>query len=249
MFNRPVLFLAILAASAGIPYALNHPQLGKSLREQWTHWTSSGATPSALSNFSAAGGGNAATTTTDNSDWWSWLSASSAPPQEILPPVAPVFDFQEIFRLDVQPEHILHRWPRVTTTLAENDLQGLRVPLVTGPNVDDLTGSLTYYFDKQRVCQRLSFQGTTGDPRRLVMLTTMLYELQAVPSLNAGLFVKVKSNKPESLLQIDYAPVVKATNPHQTAALMLELNRPQSPYGLSAESQQRLSFHQHTNRW
>ena len=242
MFNRPFLFLGVLAAAAVIPYVLNNPELSKTIRTQWRGLTGS---PPVAADYSFSG---PPITPTTGSGVWSWLGSNSQQP-EVLPPAAPVFDFAEVLRLDVPPEFVIQRWPRVTTVLAEHDLQGLRVPLVTGPNVDDITGSLTYYFDKQRVCQRVTLQGTTGDPRRLIMLVTMAYEMQAVPSLNAGLYVVVKSNQPQSLLQVDYAPVVKATTPHQAASLALELNRPKSTYGLSAEGKQRLTYHQQTNRW
>jgi hypothetical protein len=245
MFSRPLLFVAILVAAAGIPYVLNNPQLKNKLAEQW-QLISKGQS-AANADYPATTFTTTPTASTSGG-MLSWLT-SSAEPQPLLPPPPPVFDFAEVLRLDVPPEFVVQRWPRVTTVLAESDLQGLRVPLVTGPNVDDLTGSLTYYFDKQRICQRVTFQGTSGDPRRLVMLCTMLHEMQGVPSLNAGLYVRVKSNQPESLLQVDYAPVVKLTSPHQAAALTLELNRPKSQYGMSTEAKQRLVFHQQTNRW
>ena len=38
----------------------------------------------------------------------------------------------EVLRFDLTPDWILHRWPRVSTGLAQLDLQGYRVPLVSG---------------------------------------------------------------------------------------------------------------------
>ena len=49
--------------------------------------------------------------------------------------------------------------------LAELDVQGYRVPLVTGTSRDDLAGSLTYYFDKTHHVTHIHFRGTTGDPQ------------------------------------------------------------------------------------
>ena len=43
-----------------------------------------------------------------------------------------VHDFKEIFRFDLTPSQIMDRWGQVTTGLSELNLQGYRVPLVTG---------------------------------------------------------------------------------------------------------------------
>ena len=48
----------------------------------------------------------------------------------------------------------MRRWPRVTT-VPQFALAGLRVPLVTGTQIDDLAGSLTYYFDRTDQVQRI----------------------------------------------------------------------------------------------
>ncbi|HEV3024657.1 MAG TPA: DUF6690 family protein, partial [Pirellulales bacterium] len=58
----------------------------------------------------------------------------------------PVVDVQQAFRFDVTSAWVLGRWPRVSAGLSQLDLQGYRVPLVTGTKPDDLAGSLTYYF-------------------------------------------------------------------------------------------------------
>ena len=63
---------------------------------------------------------------------------------------------------------VLARWPRVSTRLANLDLQGYRVPLVSGTADGDLAGSLTYYFNSQQRVQRITFIGSTGDARPLV---------------------------------------------------------------------------------
>ena len=67
-------------------------------------------------------------------------------------------DLGEVIRFDGSPEWVMARWPRVTAGLANLDLQGYRVPLVSGTAQDDLAGSLTYYFDRnqQVAAHRLS---------------------------------------------------------------------------------------------
>ncbi len=86
--------------------------------------------------------------------------------------------FEEVFRLDVNSAWLMARWPRVSTGLAELDLHGYRVSLVTGKREDDLAGALTYYYDKNQVIQKMTFRGVTGDPRRLVHFCTSQYQLE-----------------------------------------------------------------------
>ena len=92
-------------------------------------------------------------------------SSPSARPDDFEPGIeGPSFqELHEVFRFDLHPKAVFARWPRVTTVLAEPALEGLRVPLVTGKDPDDLSGALTYYFDQQKVVQRITFQGYTGD--------------------------------------------------------------------------------------
>jgi len=57
---------------------------------------------------------------------------------------------------------VISRWPRVSAGLAELQLQGYRVPLVSGTTANDLAGALTYYFNSRQQVQRITFQGTTA---------------------------------------------------------------------------------------
>ena len=75
------------------------------------------------------------------------------------------YDLGEVINFGATPSWIMTRWPRVTVGLAELDMQGYRVPLVTGTKYDDLAGSLTYYFDQDQRVKLIHFRGTTGDPR------------------------------------------------------------------------------------
>ena len=76
----------------------------------------------------------------------------------------------EVLRFDVTVDWITRHWPRVSTGLPQVQLQGYRVPLVTGTKLSDVAGSLTYYFDSRQQAQRITLRGTTGDPRALVAL-------------------------------------------------------------------------------
>ena len=68
-------------------------------------------------------------------------------------------------------------WPQVATGLGQLQLQGYRVPLVSGTTEGDVAGSLTYYFNAQQQLQRIAFQGNTGDPRNLIVLLRSRYQL------------------------------------------------------------------------
>ncbi|MBM4003992.1 MAG: hypothetical protein FJ295_12025 [Planctomycetes bacterium] len=168
------------------------------------------------------------------------LSNGSARPDDFEPGIeGPSFqELHEVFRFDLHPKAIFARWPRVTTVLAEPALEGLRVPLVTGKDPDDLSGALTYYFDQKKVVQRITFQGYTGDEHRLVELATELFGMKTIPTLGAGLYMVSWNGKPRSVLRLTFAPVVRANDPHHRIEVMLEINRPRAYYSLSKEFQE-----------
>lgn len=151
-------------------------------------------------------------------------------------------DLPQVMRFDVSPRWVTSNWTRVTTVLGDLHLEGLRVPLVTGTDANDLAGSLTYYFDGQQRVQRITFRGTTGDERKLVQFVNQYYGLQPQPSLAAGLYLKTWNRNPTSGLLIRHASVVQANMPHHRMEVALELNRPDMHFGLSDEFRQFLSF-------
>ena len=77
-----------------------------------------------------------------------------------------VQDPSSVFHFQITPEWIVAHWPAVSTGLAQLQLEGYRVPLVTGTARHDLAGSLTYYFNAEQKLQQITFVGTTGDPDR-----------------------------------------------------------------------------------
>ena len=79
-----------------------------------------------------------------------------------------MLDAGSVFRFEITPEWILAHWPSVSTGLAQLQLEGYRVPLVTGTGQQDVAGALTYYFDARQRLQRINFVGVSGDPRRLI---------------------------------------------------------------------------------
>ena len=161
----------------------------------------------------------------------------------------PVTELNEIFRFNVTPEWIMFRWPRVTTQLADLELNGLRVPLVTGTSKYDLAGSLTYYFDKKQQLQRISFRGFTDDETKLVELVTKRCGLRPVSTLARGLYLVKWSGKPRSALRIRTAAIVRADAPYTRLDVELELNRPGPGYRLSKAFEQSLEEDRGKNIW
>lgn len=143
---------------------------------------------------------------------------------------AEVGQFWEVLRFDVTPSFVTDRWPCVTTSLYELDLQGFRVPLVTGTDPDDLAGSLTYYFNQQRLLQRITFAGTTGDYRRLLQLLTDHYGFVSRPTNtpNVILFEVPSSKQATSYLWIRPVDVLRADQPLNRFQLTLVMERPSS---------------------
>jgi hypothetical protein len=137
-------------------------------------------------------------------------------------------DLAEVLQFDAGPDWVIARWPRVSAALAELDVQGYRVPLVTGTGPDDLAGSLTYYFDKNRRVAQISFHGTTGDPRKLIALVTSRYSfLQQQTDDPALSLYQVKWNgKPLSELRIRPARVLRADQPNSRYEVDLAMKRP-----------------------
>lgn len=133
--------------------------------------------------------------------------------------------FNEVIRFDIKPSWVTKRWARVSSSLAELGLEGYRVPVVTGSDVNDLAGSLTYYFDKQHQVQRVVFMGNTGDPARLIDFVSSEYRMTQRPSLNTGLYIHSRGGVPVNALTIKQNSVITADNPHGTYQIYLELNR------------------------
>ncbi|HLA84740.1 MAG TPA: DUF6690 family protein [Thermoguttaceae bacterium] len=166
-------------------------------------------------------------------------AASSEPDPAANVPAAPAkpripqmqtINFDEVFRFDVTTGWVLSRWARVSTGMSQLQLQGYRVPLVTGTSRDDLAGALTYYFGPEQRVRKITFNGTTGDATRLVQLVTTRYGLRRRPANDSGLFVyeaPTKKGDVQSVLRIRPTGVVKADEPHQRFHVDLLLAPPE----------------------
>jgi len=176
------------------------------------------------------------------------LALSNAPTQGYLVG-GPIQDLREVLRFDISPDWVMSRFSRVTTVLADTDLEGLRVPLVTGIGPADLAGSITYYFDGMGKLQRVMLHGFTGDATRMVATMTQHYGLQAEPSLDAGVYTRRWNGTPIHFLRLTRAPVVYSDALHHKLIVYLELNQPDLRYGISSEAQRIIDADRRTGRW
>jgi len=153
--------------------------------------------------------------------------ARPAPP--LVDPIEgpPAGSLAEVFRFDVTTAWVMGRWPRVTTGLSQLDLQGYRVPLVTGTREHDLAGALTYYFNRGQRVEKITFRGTTGDARPLVATMAQRHGLLRQPHADPAvhLYRTQPGQQTNGQLQIRPARIVRRDLPHARFEVELELNR------------------------
>jgi hypothetical protein len=139
-----------------------------------------------------------------------------------------VQDASSVFDFQITPEWIVAHWPAVSTGLAQLQLEGYRVPLVTGTAQHDLAGSLTYYFNAEQKLQQITFIGTTGDPRPLIGLLSTRFHLTRRLVNDPGLVVYEAvhyNNQPASSLRIRLAPLAQPNDPYRCYDVQLSLER------------------------
>jgi hypothetical protein len=241
---------ALIAAATGVPYVATQTEMGRE-------------TVAMVSNSVPSGsqGGPAhheverlITASSSQYRYESPLAqdlGQSQPLREDGPSIvgAPVTDLREVMRFDVTPDWVIARFSRVSTVLADVRLKALRVPIVTGTRVDDLAGTLTYYFDGTGKVQRVSMHALTGDPTRLIGAMTQHYGLTHEPTLEAGVFTKRWNGLPVHFLRLTHSSVVHADALHQKYTVFLELNQPDLPFGLSAEAKRIVEHDRMSGRW
>ncbi|MBN2216100.1 MAG: hypothetical protein JW719_01860 [Pirellulales bacterium] len=161
------------------------------------------------------------------------VAAPETPPTTpSIPPLegTQIRDFGEVFRFDVTTGWVMSRWARVSTGMSQLQLQGYRVPLVTGTARDDLAGALTYYFGPEQRVRQITFNGTTGDATRLVRLLVGRYGFHRRQANDSGLFVYEAPDQKgdiRSVLRIRPTGVVRADQPHQRFHVDLLLAPPE----------------------
>lgn len=218
MLPRPLILATLAGATIGVPYVVAH-------RSEITNRVTS--------SFAASG-----------------QSATSAPapyPGQPQPPVpfaspgstiysSPVplegarfRSLAEVFRFDLTKEWVYRNWARKSTGLADPELFGIRVPLVTGTGMSDLAGSLTYYFNSKGEVQHIAFVGRTADTTKLVQFITSTYKLQRVEApAGEQLYQTQRSGRPQSELRTQPDAVLWSTSPHGSFLVELALERPGS---------------------
>jgi hypothetical protein len=204
MFGRSFWMLLIVGAAIGIPYVV-------------TEWSKIKASVIGQSSPSAG--------TTSNVPG---ANGSNPPPVVTYPPgdpralglnppseETPMVDMAEAFRFSVSPPWVLSRWPRVSAGLPDETYHGLRVPLITGMRDDDLAGALTYYFTPTARCAKITFSGTTGDPRRVTAFMMERFGFKAFTNGQPGVQrYEIRWNgTTQSEMLIHPAAIVRATNP------------------------------------
>ena len=161
----------------------------------------------------------------------------------------PVADFRDVLRFDVTPNWVNGHFARVTTVLSELQLEGLRVPIVTGTRPDDIAGTITYFFRHDHRLQRVTMHGFTGDPTRMINLMIQHYGMKQRPTLDTGVYTVDWNGAPTSVLKVTRAPVMYADATRNQHTIFLELNQPHMDYGLSPEAQRIVNSDWSTGRW
>lgn len=233
-YKKPLAGLLLLAGAAGGPYMFFESGAGTQTGQSGLQWPGSARTPTAGIATSA--------------DGLAFADNPLNPAEHSMEQVA-IHSLQEVLRFDISPGWVLQRFPRVTTVLAETQLDGLRVPLITGTTPSDIAGTLTYSFDRYQRLQRLTVHGATGDPVRFVSELQQQYQMQQVPALGGVLYILKWNGQATSLVHIEPAPVIYADAPFSRFNIMIELNQAGLEYGLSREASQLIEAGKSVQRW
>ena len=225
----------------GVPFLIANPELRQKLSQSWSNVTDTVATDGIDLDIAAH--------TPNPSRPEDNINHHVNSPDTSLLFTPTVADFRDVFRFDVTPNWVKSRWPRVSACVTEDGMDGFRVPLVTGTDVSDLHGSLTYYFDSTHQVQRIEFYGFTGDVTRLAQLAITQFGMQAHPTHAAGLYTRDYHGRPVSALRVINASIVRSDQPHQQLQVMLELNSNQGRYQMSERFQRLLEADRLAGRW
>ncbi|MEW4453952.1 DUF6690 family protein [Bremerella sp. JC817] len=251
MFRRTIMFWTAAAASFGVPYSYYNPSVRETVQTYWNKATQVLPTGEAAPAASIGGenqpsGQNLVSVPNSFATGSSSIGGKSMGPA----PTAPVFEqLDHVINFNANPRWVMETWPRVSTTVGDLHLEGMRVPLVSGSRIDDIAGSLTYYFDQEKTLQRITFHGTTGDERRLVAMLTEHYKFELEPSISGTLYMVKWNGDPVSVLRVEPTAVINQAMPHSRLKIDLEINRPSRYYTLSPEMTQLVTRDKNAGRW
>ena len=216
MFRRTLFTATVVGAAVGGPYLVSQwPKLKANVVGKYNALTGSTNPGSAASEPSA----NSAA---------SDIGVTQYDPRLGLNPKSdetPIVDMAEAFRLDVTPNWVMSRWPRVSSNSQAEQFHGMRVALITGTHEDDLAGSLTYYFNTTQKCAEITFTGTTGEPGRLINLMISRFGFKPYNKNEPGVLrYETRWNGTTlSELTIHSAPVIHSSAPFARYKIQLLL--------------------------
>ena len=95
-------------------------------------------------------------------------------------------DLTQIFRFDLTPDQVRQGSSRVKVGPPEGKLRAYRLPLVTGTAPQDISGSLAYFFEGTQT-RRITFVGSSADPRPMIEFLRQQFGFQRVSSRNPGI--------------------------------------------------------------
>ncbi|MCA9183434.1 MAG: hypothetical protein KDA51_18365 [Planctomycetales bacterium] len=247
-YKKPLSGLMLLAGAIGGPYMVFETDAGK-LAAGGLSQLVGGSTASETSSgsLSSVNFGSGAAGSPSLADPSGYMINPATVEHDMHQPA--IHTLQEVLRFDIAPGWVLERFPRVSTVLADTQLDGLRVPLVTGTAPSDIAGTLTYSFDRYKRLQRVVVQGMTGDATRFMSELQQQYQMQQVPSLGGVLYLLSWNGKATSIVHIEPAAVIYADSPYARFKVLIELNQAGLEYGLSREAQQLLDAGKRTQRW
>ena len=266
--KKPLTAAMLLASAAGGPYLLYETDIGRQAMTGTTgilsassegsssgFWSVLGYDSSANSWNNGAYHGPIAPVAGGTQELWDYTVGvpsldqlqSANPAQPLVG--GPVRDLREVLRFDIAPGWVVQNFARVSTVLSEFNLDGLRVPVVTGTSHSDLAATITYYFDNNQQLRRINLQGLTGDPSGIASLMQQFYRLTPEASLGGHLYTTKWNGQVTSMMHVAPAPIMYDTAQHSRYAVFLELNQPDIPYGLSQEAKQILQTGHQASRW
>ncbi len=138
-----------------------------------------------------------------------------------------ISSFNRIFQCGAPRSWVQRTYDDASRTM-DQQREGLRVTLVTGDKLEDLAGSLTYWFDRQGRVERITFQGVTGNPAKLVSFAHRSQKMVARGCERDAIFVRDGKNGPLHLLHISRLPFVNVQTQYGRYEVTLELNQPGS---------------------
>jgi len=206
MFNRPMLFVSVLAAAVGVPYVLLDEHLAGTVRDGWD---------SLMGRFEE-----------EKDEALAQMHAANYKPVSGTPGNAVPTPIEQVFRFDLTPQWVASRWPRVSTVAGSDpDQLGMRVVLVTGTRPDDIAGSLSYFFDRHHQLQRITFSGSTRDPRRLLATVVTPNKLKSQPTTEIAHYIAGNPDAPTSEVMVRHLPVIEAERGFAETEVDVDLSR------------------------